>query len=122
MIRSINARAQNLVQNISGNIDRYGIGAIALIILIELGWFASFFVPILFVFSTLIDFSRKWMAVLPGFMGVITFLFILTVGLFVAYQPSIYVAKWRERLKEILARRHPLPPAILIGPDMQGSD
>ena len=122
MIRSMKLRAQTLIPDISGNIERYGIGAIALIILIKLGWVASVLVPVLFVFSTLIDFSRKWMAVLPGFMGVTTFLFILAVGLFVAYQPSTYVARWRERLKQKIARRHPLLPAILIGPDLQGSD
>ena len=122
MIRSTKSRAQNLVQDIFNNIDRYSVGAIALIILIELGWFASVLIPVLFVFSTLIDISREWMAVLPGFMGVITFLIVLTVGVFVAYQPSIYVAKWRERLKEIVARRHPVPPAIFIRSDMQGSD
>jgi uncharacterized membrane protein (DUF485 family) len=122
MIGSTKSRAQNLVHNIADKTNRYGIGAIALLGLAELAWFASVLFPVLFVFSTLIDFSRKWMTVLPGFMGVITFLFILAVGVFIAYQPSVYVARWRDRLKEKVARRHPLPPAMHTSADFQGSD
>jgi hypothetical protein len=62
------------------------------------------------------------MTVLPGFMGVITFLFVLAVGVFIAYQPSVYVARWRDRLKEKVARRHPVLPVIHASADFQGSD
>lgn len=97
MIRTTKTRAINLLQDISDTIDRYGIGALARIGLIELVWIASALIPVLFVLATLIDFSKNWMAVIPGFWGLTTFLLVLTVGVFVAYQPSLYVARWRER-------------------------
>jgi hypothetical protein len=103
MFRGIKSLAQNLVQDVSDNIDRRGIGAIALIVSIEIGWGASILLPILFVLYTLIDLSKNWMAILPGFWGIATFLLALALGVVVAYQPSIYVARWRGRLIEKFA-------------------
>lgn len=105
MIRTTKTLAKNLVQDISDNIDQYSAGAIALIILIELVWVASVLIPVLFVLSTLIDLSKNWMAILPGFSGMITFLLALTLGVFVAYQPSTYVERWRERLMKKISKK-----------------
>ena len=107
MIRRPITLAQNVLQNISDFIDRYGAGAIALIILIELVWAASVAIPVLFVLSSLIDLSKHWMAILPGFMGLITLLLAMALGVFVAYQPSTYVARWRENVLAKVAPRHP---------------
>jgi hypothetical protein len=86
----------------------YSPTAIALMTLIELVWVASVLVPVLFVLSTFNDFLKVWLAILPGFWGMATFLLILTVGGFVAYLPSTYVARLREHLIEKIARKNPL--------------
>ena len=84
MIKTTKTFAQNLSANISNNIERYGFGAIALIILIELVWAASVLVPVLYLIATLIGSLKSWLAILPGFWGGVTFLLFLMVAAFVA--------------------------------------
>jgi hypothetical protein len=130
MIKTTKKFAQKLSYDISYNIDRYGIGAIALIISIELVWAASVLVPVLYLISMLISSMNSWLAILPGFWGGVTFLLFLFVAGFVACLPSTYVARLREHLTGKIAARYPAPsvveaitaPAISLKPDLQGSD
>ncbi|MBT5110493.1 MAG: hypothetical protein HOM25_17580 [Rhodospirillaceae bacterium] len=130
MIKTTKTFAQNLSANISNNIERYGFGAIALIILIELVWAASVLVPVLYLIATLIGSLKSWLAILPGFWGGVTFLLFLMVAAFVAGLPSTYVARLREHLTGKIAKRYPAPSAVEImaptafslKPDLQGSD
>lgn len=130
MIKTTKTFAQNLNANISNNIHRYGIGAIALIILIELVWAASVLVPVLYLLSTLLGSLKSWLAILPGFLGGVTFFLFLMVAAFVACLPSTYVARLREHLTGKIAKRYPAPstveimasPALSLKPDLQGSD
>ncbi len=135
MIKSTRKFTQNLGCDISSNIDRYGVGAIALIVLIESVWVASVLVPVLFLLYTLIGSLSSWLAILPGFLGGLTFfLFLLVVG-FVACLPSTYVARLREHLTGKIAKRYPaldalenmvppamVPPTLSLKADMQGAD
>ncbi|MBL4720570.1 MAG: hypothetical protein JKY20_05515 [Alphaproteobacteria bacterium] len=98
---------RNLFQEFSNNIDRYGVGVIALILMIELLWAASILAPVLFVLATFMGFMKNWMAILPGFWGGATFLLILGVCGFAASLPSNYVARWRENMMGKISARYP---------------
>ena len=109
MFKNTKILALNEINYIFISFKRYSLTAIALMTLIELVWVASVLVPVLFVLSTFIEFLKVWLAILPGFWGMTTFLLILTVGGFVAYLPSTYVARLREHLIEKISQKNPLP-------------
>ena len=109
MFKNTKILALNEINYIFISFKRYSFTAIALMTLIELVWVASVLVPVLFVLSTFIDFLKIWLTVLPGFWGMTTFLLILTVGGFVAYLPSTYVARLREHLIKKIPHKNPLP-------------
>jgi hypothetical protein len=109
MFKNTKIIALNAINYIFLAYKNYSLTAIALMTLIELVWVASVLVPVLFVLSTFIDFLKVWLAILPGFWGMTTFLLILTVGGFVAYLPSTYVARLREHLIGKITRKNPLP-------------
>ena len=109
MFKNTKILVLNEINYIFISFKRYSLTAIALMTLIELVWVASVLVPVLFVLSTFINFLKVWLAILPGFWGMTTFLLILTVGGFVAYLPSTYVARLREHLIEKISQKNPLP-------------
>ena len=109
MFKNTKILVLNEINYIFISFKRYSLTAIALMTLIELVWVASVLVPVLFVLSTFIEFLKVWLAILPGFWGMTTFLLILTVGGFVAYLPSTYVARLREHLIEKIPHKNPLP-------------
>ena len=94
-------------QNISNCFERYGVGGAALLLTIELIWIVSVLIPVLAVIGALFNATNAWMAVLPGFMGAITFMIVLTIGGLAATLPSVYLGKWREGIWQWMEKRHP---------------
>lgn len=125
-----NSKIANITQNISKFLERYGAGGSALILGVELVWAASVLIPVLFVVGALFGLTNAWMAVLPGFLGAVTFLIVLLIGGLAATLPSAYVAKWRERIWVSMERRYPAPakrqfvaePLFPHGFDVQDAD
>ncbi|NKB56386.1 MAG: hypothetical protein GKS00_08625 [Alphaproteobacteria bacterium] len=111
--------------NISEHFKRYGLGAATLIIIVELLWVASVLILVLLVIGALFEFTNGWMAILPGFLGAVTFLIILTIGGFAAALPSTYVARWREAAIDRISRHYPHPAqsddALPVSPEMPRS-
>ena len=104
-------KPKSLISAISKHFERYGVKIAALLVLIELIWAASILVPVLLVLSVLFNFTNAWLAILPGFLGALTFLIILAIGGFAATLPSSFVARWRERQILKFAERYPLQTA-----------
>lgn len=100
---------QIFFHNISDYIGRYGLGVASLIMLIETIWAASVLLPVLFVVGALFEFTNAWLAILPGILGAVTFLIILTIGGFAAALPSTYVAQWREHMIDRISQHYPDP-------------
>ena len=98
----------DIKQSISSFFDRFGTRGAALIFTVELIWAASVLVPVLAVIGALYNATNAWMAVLPGFLGAITFLIVLIIGGLAATLPSVYLAKWREAFWQWMERRHPI--------------
>jgi hypothetical protein len=57
----------------------------------------------------LFEFTNAWLAILPGILGAVTFLVILTIGGFAAALPSTYVARWREYMIDRISQLYPDP-------------
>jgi hypothetical protein len=117
-------RSSHVVSSVFEYFERFGLRAAILLAAIELVWAASVLVPVLAVIGALFSFTNAWLAILPGFLGAVTFLIILTIGGFAASLPSAYVARWRERMTERFARQYPLhltssrvSPVVAILPD-----
>ena len=100
---------QTFFHNILESVGRYGLGVAALIILIETIWASSVLLPVLFVIGILFEFTNAWLAILPGILGAVTFLIILTIGGFAAALPSTYVARWRECMIDKIKALYPDP-------------
>jgi len=123
-------KTTNIIQIISKFLERYGVGGSALILGVELVWAASVLVPVLLVIGALFNFTSAWMAVLPGFLGAVSFLIVLLIGGLAATLPSAYLAKWRERIWVLMERRYPAPaerqvraaPIFPHGLDIQDAD
>ena len=98
----------DIKQSVSTFFDRFGFHGTALIVTAELIWAASILVPVLAVIGTLYNATNAWMAVLPGFLGAVTFLIVLIIGGLAATLPSVYLAKWREAFWQWIERRHPM--------------
>lgn len=120
-----------LTQKLSNHLKRYGAGATLLILAVDALWAASVLVPVLFVIGTLFEFTNGWFSVLPGLLGAVTFLILLTIGGLAAALPSTYVARWRDRTLDRIAARYPetirrpvvpVDPVLGYGPDVQDAD
>ncbi len=104
-------KPKSLIFILNKHLERYGVKVAGLLALIELIWAASVLIPVLFVISALFNFTNAWLAILPGFLGALTFLIILAIGGFAATLPSSFVARWRENQISKFAERYPLPTA-----------
>ncbi len=104
-----NGKSTDFKQTFSNFFDRYGILGGASILSVELIWAASVLIPVLLVIGVIFNFTNAWMAVLPGFLGAITFLIVLTIGGLAATLPSAYLGKWREFVWKRMERRYPAP-------------
>lgn len=109
MTVNIKDKITELKQKYSIFIARYGIGGASLILSVELIWAASVIIPVLAVLGALFNATNAWMAVLPGFLGAITFLIVLAIGGLAATLPAAYFSKWREMFLQWMERRYPEP-------------
>lgn len=132
MTVNIKDKITELKQKYSIFIARYGIGGASLILSVELIWAASVIIPVLAVLGALFNATNAWMAVLPGFLGAISFLIVLAIGGLAATLPATYLAKWREVFLLWMERRYPEPvlrqpvasaaPIFPHGLDIQDAD
>ena len=119
----------DIKQKISNYFERYGVGGAALLLTTEFIWIVSVLIPVLAVIGALFNATNAWMAVLPGFMGAITFMIVLTIGGLAATLPSVYLGKWREGIWQWMEKRHPALESSVTqvqlfprGLDMQDAD
>ncbi len=81
----------------------------------EMLWIVSVMVPVLFVIAALFDRMNGWLAVIPGFMGGLSFLIVLVLASCAALLPSTFVARWRDAIFDHIADID--PQSIVLGDD-----